>query len=79
LITLALFFRTFAPNSPVRFFDDDKKFAEFKKADINYPNYPSPENWTNKHYIALLNKMLTDDGPKWQLLEMPFQDLIYNF
>lgn len=81
LITLAIFHHSFGPNNSFRFFDDASRYREFMLWDQNYPDpkYPSPESWTNKHYIALINKMYTSNGPRWQLLKMPYQEVLYEF
>src|ERR1051325_11777028 len=46
------------------FFTDDKQFQAFMDSDLHYrksdkPNYPYPEKWANKHYIAKINKHAT--------------------
>jgi hypothetical protein len=58
------------PASSFRFFTDDSQYEQFKLWDQNYPDarYPFPESWARKHYIAMVNKMLSPGGAQWQLL-----------
>jgi hypothetical protein len=60
------------PNASVRFFDDDAKYKEFRLWDENYPDqrYPSPEDWTERHYLALLNLIQDRGQRRWELWAM---------
>jgi len=55
-----------------RIFDNDKQFKKFVEADTHYPdsNFPYPEKWANKHYIAIINKMFDKGKLRWQLNAM---------
>jgi hypothetical protein len=62
-----------SPETPFRFFTDDKQFQKFMKWDLHYVSgaYPYPKEWTEKHYIAMLNRMgINRFEAKWQLLAM---------
>lgn len=74
LIKLARELHGAYPTAHFRIFTDDEKFQQFKERDIHYPDsaYTYPEAWARKHYVAIINKMLTMDGPtaRWQLYAM---------
>ena len=57
------------PVASCRFFDDASQFDQYREWDQHYPSasHPYPEQWVNKHYIAMLNKMLAPGGSRWQL------------
>lgn len=70
LIALATELHRQDSESSFRFFDDDEHFNAFQVWDEHYPdpNYPSPEEWTERHYLAMLNPMGTREGLQWQLI-----------
>jgi hypothetical protein len=72
LIALAEKLHRDDPSASVRFFDDDAKYNEFRLSDEHYPDprYPSPEDWTNRHYLALLNLIQDRAGRRWELWAM---------
>ena len=72
LIALARALHRSDPTSSFRFFTDDSQYEQFKLWDQSYPDarYSSPESWTRKHYIAMVNKMLVGGGAQWQLEAM---------
>lgn len=56
-------------NDTLHFFDDDAKYAEYADWDKHYASplasqYPCPEEWAEKHFVASANKML---GVGWSL------------
>lgn len=69
LIALAENVHRLYPNDAARFFDDDKEFGQFAEWDANYPDkrYPYPKEWAAKHYLALMNRMGAQGGPRWEL------------
>lgn len=74
LIALAHYLHQSASTTSFRIFDDDneKEYKKFMESDIHYQDnsYPYPEAWLQKHYIAIINKMLADGGARWQLYAM---------
>ena len=59
LIKLARKLHQEDPTSYFRFLDNDEEFQQYMDWDKNYPddNYPYPKEWTEKHYIAMINQM----------------------
>ena len=72
LIELARELHKRDPASSFRFFDDASQYEQFKLWDQHYPDprYPSPESWVRRHYVAMLNTMLSSAGPRWELVAM---------
>jgi hypothetical protein len=80
LIKLAKHLYKMNPVVSYDLYDDDKQikaFLDFEKYNdipMRYPRdpkYPFPEKWSTKHNIAMINKILTKGGAKWQLVPMP--------
>ena len=63
-----------APTTSFNIFDDDneKEYKKLMDSDIHYQDdsYPYPEEWLQKHHIAIINKMLDDGGSRWQVVAM---------
>lgn len=69
LVPLAKQLHAAHPNDLLRFFDDDARYSEFVAWDKHYGSpsmsqYPCPEEWAERHYVALANKMI---GYGWSL------------
>jgi hypothetical protein len=72
LCTLAGELHAAFPTTRVRIFTDDKRFNEYMRWDLHYPDpaFPSPNEWTDKHLVGIINRMMDDGKMRWQLYPM---------
>ena len=74
LIALALYLRRSSPTTSFHIFDNynEKEYRKFMESNLHYKDdsLPYPEAWLKKHYVAIINKMVSGRGARWQLYAM---------
>ena len=73
LTTLARYYHQQTPNDNYQFWRDDSQFEAYKDWDVNYPNpdYPYPEEWTDKHLAGVIRR----SGDQWKLTNQAEEEI----